>query len=208
MALSFGDAPAWLAAIGTVGTLSLALLQIRTERAHRIRRDAADREERHWSQARLVSAWAGPPEPDLSAHGANDGPRGRTPIYLLNGSLEPVYTLVVSIVFIQGAAPHTTEKMLEAARPRDSGNAWAQAPVTTLSILPPGNWRIWIPGTHWAGVLAGRSGAEVAFSDRAGAHWVRRALGKLEELPKPPFEYFQQWQLYGPYALEVPEPVN
>lgn len=105
MAIGLGDAPTWLAAVGTTGTLSLALLQIRTERAHRIRRDAADREERHWSQARLVSAWAGPPEPDLSAHGSNDGPRGRTPIYLLNGSLEPVYTLVVSIVFIQADFP-------------------------------------------------------------------------------------------------------
>ncbi len=155
-----------------------------------------------------MSAWVGPPDPDLTAQVSNDGPHGQTPIYLLNGSLEPVYTLVVSIVFIQGAAPHTTEEMLEAAHPRDSTNAWAEAPATTVSILPPGKWRIWIPGTHGAGVLAGRSGAEAKFSDRAGAHWIRRALGKLEELPQPPFEYFRQWQLHGPYALEVPEPAN
>lgn len=200
MAFGLGDVPTWLAATGTVGALWVALLQIKTERSHRLARDASDREERHRSRARLVAAWVGPPEPA-------SGPSGRTPIYLLNGSLEPVYTLVASIVFIQGAAPHTTEETLEAHHPREQGTTWSQAPVTTESILPPGKWRIWIPGTGWAGVMAGRSGAEVAFTDRAGAHWIRRALGELEELPQPPFEYFQQWQLHGPYALEVPEPV-
>ncbi len=206
MASGLGNVPTWLAAIGTVGALWVALLQIRTERSRRIARDATDLEEHHRSQARLVAAWVGPPEPHLGGPGSVYGPSGRTPIYLFNGSGEPVYTLVASIVFIQGAAPHTTEKTLEFFHSREPGTTWSQAPVTTVSILPPGKWRIWIPGTHWAGVMAGRSGAEVAFSDRAGAHWIRRALGTLEELPQPPFEYFQQWQLHGPYALEVPEP--
>ncbi len=206
MAIGLGDAPTWLAAVGTVGALWVALIQIRTERSRRIARDAADRQERHRSQACLVAAWVGPPEPDPSGRGSGDGPSGRTPIYLLNGSLEPVYTLVASVVFTQGAAPRTTEETLEFFHSREPGTTWSQAPVTTVSILPPGKWMIWIPGTHWAGVMAGRSGAEVAFSDRAGAHWIRRALGKLEELPQPPIEYFQQWQLHGPYALEVPEP--
>ncbi|HUY08769.1 MAG TPA: hypothetical protein VMW80_04870 [Candidatus Dormibacteraeota bacterium] len=78
-------------------------------------------------------------------------------------------------------------------------------PVTTVSILPPGKWRVWSPGTGWSAILAGRSGGELSFTDRAGTHWIRRALGSLEELPKPPFEYFKQWKLYGPYDLDVPE---
>jgi hypothetical protein len=45
--------------------------------------------------------------------------------------------------------------------------------------------------------MAGRLAAEVAFTDREGSHWIRRATGRLEELPQEPLEYFQQWDLYG-----------
>jgi hypothetical protein len=139
---------------------------------------------------------------------SSDRAQGRTPIYLFNGSSEPVYTLVAAIVFIQGAAPRSTEEVLKAAHPNGENDVYREAPITTLSILPPGKWRVWILGTHWSGVLAGRSGGELAFTDRAGAHWIRRALGALEELPQAPFDYFAKWQLYGPYALEVPEPAE
>jgi hypothetical protein len=53
--------------------------------------------------------------------------------------------------------------------------------------------------------MAGRAGAEVAFTDRGGAHWVRRGWGDLEELGRPPFETFG---LAGPYDLVTPEPIR
>jgi hypothetical protein len=56
--------------------------------------------------------------------------------------------------------------------------------------------------------MGGRFGAEVAFTDRAGSHWIRRATGKLEELPKEPLEYFEPSGLYGPYALVTPERID
>jgi hypothetical protein len=92
----------------------------------------------------------------------------------------------------------------EAHRP-----GWLPVPVTTVSVLPPrGTFRIWFAGTSWAGVLGGRAGAEVAFTDRAGSSWVRRANGRLEELPKETFEYFQASGLHGPYDYVTPERIS
>jgi hypothetical protein len=134
---------------------------------------------------------------------------GRTAVDLVNGSDEPVYRLVVAIVFIQGAAPHTIQQWLELRQRLQAeggsvtGYEW-QA-VTTVAILPRGTHRIWFPGTSWSGILSGRNGAEVAFSNRAGNHWIRRATGELEEIDQEPFEYFKRWDMYGPYDLRRAE---
>jgi hypothetical protein len=55
--LNFGDIPTWVAAVGTVGALFAALLQIRTERERRHDSERREADERHRSQARLVSAF-------------------------------------------------------------------------------------------------------------------------------------------------------
>jgi len=53
-------------------------------------------------------------------------------------SQEPVYTVAVGLVFIQGAGPRTTEDRLKAwTEKRVEG----QQPVTTVSVLPPGRFR-------------------------------------------------------------------
>jgi hypothetical protein len=44
----------------------------------------------------------------------------------------------------------------------------------------PGGW----------GILSGRVGAEIAFTDRAGASWVRRATGALDELPTDAIDHY------------------
>jgi hypothetical protein len=192
---NWGDVPTWIAAVGTVLAFVVAFVQIANERRHRHEAEARDRAERHIEQARLVSAFMGPKEWEPGS----DEP-GRTAINLVNGSDEPVYTLVVCIVFIQGAGPQTAEdqvKFTHDAYPR---------PVATVSILPSGQWRVWIPGSSFSGILGGRNGAEVAFTDRAGSHWMRRATGKLEELKEEPLKYFEQFGLYGPYDFLTPEP--
>ncbi len=205
-----------LAAIGTIGALFFLGIQAwrlgqqtaelrrqndeeaeaRREDDKRRRAEAErDRRERHFAQARLVAAYVGPEESkDRSTEGLK---QGRTAIDLVNGSDEPVYRLVVAIVLIQGAAPHTLERWLE--------RQGEQIPVSPVSILPSGTSRVWIQGAGWSGLLSGRHGAEVAFTDRAGSHWVRRATGQLEELDQEPFEYFKRWGLYGPYDLQTPE---
>jgi hypothetical protein len=130
LALNWGDVPTWVAAIGTVGALSTALFQIRTERQYRLKAEAADRAERHQAQARLISAFVGPVEVTPERDDLT-----RSWIYLINGSEEPVYRLLVGIVFMQGTAPQTTERWLGEIL---KNHPERQRPFTTLSILPPG----------------------------------------------------------------------
>lgn len=59
MAMSWGDAPTWVAAIGTVGTLAAALVQISSERMRRLAANEQLRKERHIEQARRVAAYMG-----------------------------------------------------------------------------------------------------------------------------------------------------
>ena len=194
--LSLGDIPTWVAAIGTVGTLGLALLQIEADRRRRHRQEDADRLERHGAQARLIAAVVGPTD-----HGPNTPPLGNTAIDLVNGSDEPVYRLVAGLVFIQGTAHRTMEEMLQWSQ-QESALPLPVA-ITTVSILPSGTYRVWVPSI--GNVMGGRFGAEAAFTDRAGSHWIRRATGKLEELPSEPLEYFNALGLHGPYDLVTPE---
>jgi hypothetical protein len=208
LVLSWGDVPTWLAAIGTVGALIAAFVQIGTERRLRHERELKE-------QARLISAITGPALRDAEARaeaeaggpgwlGGVPGGVARTAIDLINGSPEPVYRIVAGVVFVQGGAPRTLEAFLKADI--------TQKPVTTASVLPPsGTYRVWVHG-FWlnaaGGGLGGRSAAEVAFTDRAGNHWIRRATGQLEELPEDPIDYFQRLGLHGPYDLQTPERVS
>jgi hypothetical protein len=198
MALNYGDVPTWVASVGTVAAFGVALFQINTERTRRHETEQQDRYERHRAHATLISAMPGPTEPGSG----DDQLSGRTGIDCMNASAEPVYNVVVGIVFTQGAAPHTTEEMMKL---RLGGEEFESVPATTLSILPPGRCRAWVAGTGWTGVMGGRAGAEIAFTDRAGAHWIRRASGALDELPADPLTYFQQYNFFGPYELQTPE---
>jgi hypothetical protein len=196
--LEWGDVPTWVAAVGTVAAFAVALYQITTERRYRHQAERLDREERHRAQARLISAMPGP----VAREPGDPLLAGRSAIDCINSSSEPAYNVVVGMVFIQGAGPRTTEDMLGL---RAGDGVPHPVPTTTLSILPPGHSRAWIAGSGWIGVLAGRAGAEIAFTDRSGSHWIRRAVGQLEELPVDPLEYFRRFNFYGPYEYQTPE---
>ena len=205
--MNLGDVPTWVAAIGTVGALFTALFQISTDRNRR-------RAERRIEQARLVSAFLGSEEtrgrPRLENVGQTSpkpSEGGRTPIYLVNGSGEPVYQPVVGIVSLQGAAPKTMEALLDnRTQSMQQTPGYQPIPVTTVSILPPGKYVVWIKGIGWSGYMSGRSSAEIAFTDRAGVHWIRRSNGEIAELPVNPLEYFQSHGLIAPFELQTPEP--
>lgn len=201
--MNFGDVPTWVAAVGTVGTLAAALWQISNERTRRLAADEQLRVERHIEQAHLVAAYLGDQEwpdgdPDPPAIGS-----GRTGLYLANNSPEPVYSVVAGLVFVQGAGPRTLEDMIDVNRKQFS----RRGPVTTVNILPGGLYQVWIAGTGWHRILSGRAGVEIAFTDKGGAHWIRRATGQLVELAKPPLEYFAEWDFRGPHDFQRPERV-
>jgi hypothetical protein len=199
--IQLGDLPTWLAGVGTVGALGAALWQIGAERNRRHEHEEQEREERHLAQARLIAAVLGPEE--RPAEGQPDI-LGLTGVNLINGSPEPVYRLVVAIVDIQGAGTaRTIEGWLE-YRDRERERyrpGLAPTPITTISILPSGRYRAWINGI-WGRGMGVRHGAEVAFTDRAGSHWVRRATGQLEELDEDPITHYLG---AGPHDLGIPD---
>lgn len=159
------------------GTLIAALYQINSERKrrHETEQEALRRHRRQ--QAEAISGW----------------PDGRslpsTPLILLNRSDQPVYEIVATLVMIQGGGARRGEDQLPAEFRK------------TLSVLPPGRWRVEVAG-GWAGMSA-RPGLELAFTDRSGVHWVRRANGVLQEISEAAIDYYG---LGRPQELAIPEP--
>lgn len=188
---NWGDVPTWIASLGTVGALTAAVWQIGNERQRRITLESELRQEQRRSQARNIAAWLGAAE--------THSPPKPFPIRLVNGSLEPVYRVFVCAVFIQGAAPMTTEAWLKLPSKHYA------APVVMVPILPPGKWVVQLD-RYMDSPLQGRLGAEVAFSDRSGVSWVRRAMGELEELPTNPVEYYSSMGLNPPYDWRTAMP--
>lgn len=229
--VQWGDAATWVSAIGTVSAVVVALKQVARERHARQDKEDKDRTDRTFAHARLISAWTGPAERVPEAHRVDYGDDAdadyaynyRTPVYVHNSSAEPIYEVVVGIVFIQGAAPRNLEGMLDMRQQRRKSlaglaaegkevskeqRAWQRDPVTTAGMVAPGTWRLWIKGRGWTSILSGRGGVDVAFVDRAEVSWVRRAMGPLDRLPMRPLKHFAQYGLYGPYDFQTPEPIN
>jgi hypothetical protein len=152
---------AGLAFIAVAGWVTCVFVALRHLRGERRMRTPAEPR----AQAERVSVW---PEPKADPQ----------PIALLNRSDEPVYEAVATFVFIDGSGPTRGEEVspeLAARRVR-------------VGMIPPGRWRACVDG-GWDGMYS-RLGVEVAFTDSAGAHWVRRADGRLEQIPRSAPDYF------------------
>jgi hypothetical protein len=150
-----------VAAVGTIGALGAALVQIARERSLRQRSERL-------AQASRVSAW----------YVSDD--EHQTNVVLLNGSAEPVYRVLIFLVLIQAAGPTTG---LEVMREELSSDYW-----TAFGVLPPGRYYTTL-GAGWRG-MSRQAGIEIAFSDRSGTHWVRHANGALLQLPEPPESHY------------------
>lgn len=114
-------------------------------------------------QAVLVSAWPG--------NGAAN---------LLNRSGQPVYSVVVTSVAVQGTAWRKGEEIPE---------RFQFSHRRELSVLPDGEWHIAVE--LCTGAMQVRPGMEIAFTDFQGAHWIRRAYGTLERLHVSPAEHYK-----------------
>jgi len=171
------------AAVGTVAAFIVAFMQISTERQARERRERETATQRHRSQAERVHAWV------------SDNNEDHTTYTLFNGSEDPVYRAGAFLVFIQGAGPRTGKGWVAL----ESGEDQVSQYQSFLSIIPPGRSRTEI-ASGWA-IMTGRPAVELAFTDRAGAHWLRAGDGTLTEIPVPAVEFYgngeepQDWRI-------------
>ena len=170
---STGGSQAWRSSRLTGWLTSLFVAVRRLRKEQRVHTEPECR-----AQAERVSAWPGP----------SSDPQ---PVALLNHSDEPVYEAVATFVFIDGSGPARGEEVtpeLAARRVR-------------VGVIPPGRWRVCVDG-EWNGMYS-RLGLEVAFTDRAGVHWVRRVDGRLEQIPQGAFDYFASVSPAGPDAARA-----
>jgi hypothetical protein len=126
------------------------------------------RRERRRAQATEVAGW----------YDSSTQEHRVTPAHLINGSSVPVYQVVVSLVLVQGAGPREGRQLRE-----ENGQDRA-----VLDALPPGSWITYL-GPGWAG-MSRWPGIELAFTDAAGAHWLRPATGQLRRLRVSPLRWY------------------
>lgn len=158
------------AAVGTVLTLVFLASQLAIELAARRRR--AKR-----GQAESISAWVGSdwlrPDPE----------RTTQRIELLNASREPVYRVVALLVMLP-RGPEDTSQMGRVAK-----NEYGGYFMSMLSVLPPGRHYTTVPPPPT--MMFRRYGVQLAFTDRAGVHWLRTADGALTEIKQPAPDYYE-----------------
>lgn len=107
----------------------------------------------------------------------------------MNSSFEPAYEVIVTVVSIQGTGIQRGEDYVH-------GQVSSRR---VLAMLPPGKWTVDVAPFFYG--LGSRPGIELAFTDRGGTHWIRRALGELEEISKSPSEHYG---MYRPLELGMP----
>lgn len=187
------------AAVGTVGTLIWSVAT-----AVQLRRESL--REKVQEQARRVAGW-------LSA-GKVDGMF--TPIRLINNSNEPVTNVVVYLVWVQGerpvwvkdpqplgpmwpygtgeAAEHFYRFRVQRMLRENKHDMWHVGRIRgCIHTLVPGDYLLKLMGhVSQSGIepINGVEGIEIAFTDAAGKHWVRRADGTLSPLSRSPIDHY------------------
>lgn len=193
--VQWGSVATWVAAVGTVTAVSLALWQ-----ARRDRKEHAQRELRQ--QATRISAWfVGLHEMGEGNDAAAEDPEGQDPqgetglppemrgrsaeVELLNNSEDPVTDVLVFLSRVSDKVERW----------------WDQEPEyrVMIGVLPPGRWIISVPESGGAmlkvklgGATAGsRVTVVISFTDSAGNHWARGARSELLHLPAAAVDYWK-----------------
>jgi hypothetical protein len=183
-AVQWGTVSTWVASVGTVAAVSLALWVARGERKERLRRELRQ-------QAERISAWF--VEMHKESHGEDpqgeDSPReawlppelrGRAAdVELLNNSADPVTDVLIFLSRVS----YKVQRW------------WDQEPEyrVMIGVLPPGRWTISVPKSGGAIVDVKLGGSPamsrvmviISFTDNVGNHWARGARGELRQLPTP-----------------------
>jgi hypothetical protein len=126
------------------------------------------------SQAQHISAWI---------TGQKDDSNGMyLTCKLYNASDTPVYDVVITPVFVQGAGPTKSEDVW---KQNLSGHMYGGV----TGILPPGKFQTGIP--FGGNIPSGQIGLEIAFTDASGNSWIVRSKGVINQITKDPFKYYQ-----------------
>ncbi len=160
--INWGDLPTWVAAVGTVGAVIVALVLSGREGRRQIRA-----QRRH--QAELVTGWL-----SGNSRSSSETQQMLRRVDLQNASSQLVYHVIISLVITRGAG--TIQ--------REYGTEYR----TFLGELPPGKRSTEIE--HGDGGMMMRFGIELAFRDAAGRSWLRDADGLLKEIPNDPAVYY------------------
>ena len=117
-----------------------------------------------------------------------------TAVIVRNGSDLPVYQSIAWLVLATGAGPQTGEDLMaefKRAVANEDLDLWMEMHrPAMIAVIAPGEQAAELP--PWpGGGMSTSPGVEIAFSDAAGRHWIRRVDGRLEGIPKEP------WQHYG-----------
>jgi hypothetical protein len=194
-AVQWGTVSTWVASVGTVAAVSLALWEARRERKERLRRELRQ-------QAERISAWfvgmhKDPHGEDRHGEDANGEDsrreawlppelRGRAAdVELLNNSEDPVTDVLVFLSRVS----YKVQRW------------WDQEPEyrVMIGVLPPGRWTISVPKSGGAIVRVKLGGSPalsrviviISFTDSAGNHWARGARSELRRLPAAAIDYWK-----------------
>ena len=194
-AVQWGTVSTWVASVGTVAAVSLALWEARGERKKRLRRELRQ-------QAERISAWFVGMHKDSHREdsGGEDSHsddslreawlppelRGRAAdVELLNNSADPVTDVLIFLSRVS----YKVQRW------------WDQEPEyrVMIGVLPPGRWTISVPKSGGAIVDVKLGGSPamsrvmviISFTDNAGNHWARGARSELRQLPTPAIEYWK-----------------
>lgn len=163
MATDWGDVPTWVAGVGTLLAVAVALW-------------LAGRDDRRWRQevrrrqAELITAWFGGPDRPRNPDRPND-----KPVTIANASPQLVYEMIVSLVAVQGAYRQDARKGGESGR-------------IYVGQVPPGRYETFMRDVDYGMYKA--YGLELAFQDAAGRYWRRLGDGRLEKLPVGSVEFY------------------
>jgi len=186
-AVQWGSVATWVAGVGTVSAVSLALWEARGERKERLRREL-----RH--QAERISAWfVGMHKEPHGEDAHEEDPRreawlppelrGRAAdVELLNNSEDQVTEVLVFLSRVS----YKVQRW------------WDQEPEyrVMIGVLAPGRWTISVPKSGGAIVDVKLGGSPagsrvmviISFTDSAGNHWARGARSELRQLPTAAIE--------------------
>ena len=189
-AVQWGSVATWVAGVGTVSAVSLALWEARRERKERLRREL-----RH--QAERISAWFSGMHKDPHDEDAHEEDprreawlppelRGRAAdVELLNNSGDQVTEVLVFLSRVS----YKVQRW------------WDQEPEyrAMIGVLAPGRWAISVPKSGGAVVNVKLGGSPatsrvmviISFTDSAGNHWARGARSELRQLPTAAIEYWK-----------------